>query len=178
MPKDIRQPYNPACPARSPSSESVRSSAALLPQHQKLLEGSAINEAVAEARGYRSITEKEELLRLGFSRAQTRVPDLLIPLWRVDGEPGGYQYRPDNPRTIRSGRPIKYETPKHQTNVLDVPPTVRDRLPGPEAILITEGARKADALAFHQARLERTPSRGVDCPMAQVSEILSRLHKV
>lgn len=120
--------------------------ALLLSQHQALLEGSAINADVATARGYRSIG-RAEARELGFTGAQAR-PGLLIPLWRVDGEPGGYQLRPNEPRLDREGRAIKYETPKGQANILDVPPPVRDKLhKGMQAILITEGAKKADALA-------------------------------
>ena len=42
----------------------------LLPQHVALLRASAISDAVAAARGYRSVTVKAELTRLGFSERQ------------------------------------------------------------------------------------------------------------
>ena len=119
----------------------------LLPHHRQLIENSSISSDVAAARGYESITVRQRLLDLGFTKAQARVPGLLIPLWRVDGEPGGYQFRPDTPRELK-GKPLKYESPRGQANVLDVPPTVRESLhQGLQAILITEGVRKADALA-------------------------------
>jgi len=118
----------------------------LLSAHVELLVASAIAPEVAAARGYRSVG-RAEARALGFTGQQAR-PGLLIPLWRVDGAPGGYQLRPDDPRTSKDPKPIKYETPKGQLNVLDVPPMVRDALhKGGQAILITEGARKADALA-------------------------------
>jgi hypothetical protein len=125
----------------------------LLPQHQALIEESGISPEVALARGYRSITGKQELLDLGFSRAQCRVPALLLPVWTVHGEIGTYQLRPDAPRQ-RQGKDLKYETPAGSTMVVDVPPSVRDRLGDPAVpLLITEGVRKADAAA----------SRGLCC---------------
>ena len=118
----------------------------LLPHHATLLAASAISPEVAIARGYRSIG-RAEARELGFKGAQAR-PGLLIPLWRVDGRPGGYQLRPDEPRLSKDGKPIKYETPRGQANILDVPPTVLHKLGllG-EGAFITEGARKADAIA-------------------------------
>jgi hypothetical protein len=125
----------------------------LMPQHQALIEESGITPEVALARGYRSVTEKTELLDLGFSPAQRRVPALLLPVWTVRGEVGTYQLRPDTPRE-RKGKPLRYETPAGSTMVVDVPPSVRDRLGDPAVpLLITEGVRKADAAA----------SRGLCC---------------
>ena len=73
---------------------------------------------------------------------------MLVPLWDVWGESAGCQLRPDEPRLGRDGKFIKYETPRGQHNILDVLPDMRDRVRSPrEAIFITEGARKADALA-------------------------------
>ena len=119
---------------------------ALLLRHQALLDTSAISPGVAAARGYRSIG-RSEARELGFTGAQAR-PGLVIPLWRVDGQPGGYQLRPDDPRMSKDGKPIKYESPKGQANILDVPPTVRHKLARlGEGAFITEGARKADAIA-------------------------------
>ena len=117
----------------------------LLSYHRDLLTKSAISSEVVRGRGYRSIG-KAEASELGFTGVQAR-SGLLIPLWRVDGSQYGYQLRPDEPRTVK-GKLVKYETPKSQTNLLDVPPTIREELSkGRQAILITEGARKADALA-------------------------------
>jgi hypothetical protein len=78
-----------------------------------------------------------------------RTPGLLIPLLRADGSTWGWQYRPDDPR-LRDGKPIKYETPWHQRNGLDVPPGVGPMLDDPSAPLwITEGTKKADCGALH-----------------------------
>ncbi|MGA2514474.1 MAG: hypothetical protein ABSG37_12785 [Candidatus Limnocylindrales bacterium] len=99
----------------------------LLPQHAALLTASAISDAVAAARGYRSVTEKVELRSLGFSQNQARVPALLLPVWDVTGKIALYQARPDEPR-VEKGKPVKYETLAGSRMTLDVPPSVRGRL--------------------------------------------------
>jgi hypothetical protein len=119
----------------------------LLPQHAKLLAASAISPKVAKARGYRSVSKKAELKRLGFGEAQRRVPGLLVPVWAADGKIGLHQFRPDEPRK-KDRKPLKYETPVGATMRIDVPPRVRKRgwLGDPaRPLFITEGARKADA---------------------------------
>ena len=117
----------------------------LLPQHQELIRASAILDEVADARGYRSMTTKAEVDRLGFGRAQQNVPGLLIPVHSVTGAIVTYQLRPDSPR-IRDGKPVKYETPSGSRMALDVPQSARKRLGDPFVpLFITEGARKADA---------------------------------
>jgi len=118
----------------------------LLPQHQALVEQSAITSEVAAARGYRSILQKAELRRLGFSDRQCNPPGLLIPVWGVTGEIGNYQFRPDHPRIGENGKPVKYETPRGSRMMLDVPPMIRQWLNDPSRRLyVTEGMRKADA---------------------------------
>ena len=77
----------------------------LLPQHAALLGASAISTAVAEARGYRTVTKKTDALGLGFSRNQARMPALVIPIWGVIGEIVTYQLRPDEPRIDGRGQP-------------------------------------------------------------------------
>ena len=130
--------------------------AGLLPQHrEQLTRGSGIAPEVITARGYRSISPPEgygQLKALGFSPAQARnVPGLLLPLWAPDGggKPAVYIYRPDTPRQV-SGRPIKYELPKGASVRVDSPPRCRPTLADPSIPLwITEGQKKADALASH-----------------------------
>ncbi|MEE9263613.1 MAG: DUF3854 domain-containing protein [Vicinamibacteria bacterium] len=118
----------------------------LLPQHVKLLRDSAITPEVARARGYWSAEKKCELEELGFSRSQQRVPAFVIPIHNSYGEIGLYQIRPDNPRRKSNGKPLKYETPFKARMALDVPPMARERIDDPDCLLIiTEGARKADA---------------------------------
>ena len=117
----------------------------LLPEHQELIEESAIDPEVARERGYRSVHRKCELHRIGFALNQIRVPALLIPVWNVHGEKALYQSRPNEPRII-GGKAIKYETPRGSHIVVDVPPRARPALADPAfPLFITEGVRKADA---------------------------------
>ncbi len=118
----------------------------LLPHHAKLLRDSAITPEVARARGYLSVEKKCELEELGFSRPQRRVPALLIPIRNTRGEVVLHQIRPDNPRCKSNGKPLKYETPLKARMALDVPPATREGIDDPSLpLVITEGARKADA---------------------------------
>ena len=75
----------------------------LLPQHGSLLQDSAISQEVVEARGYRSVTTKAELRRLGFKDRQCLVPALRVPIYGVTGEIVNYQIRPDIPRIDADG---------------------------------------------------------------------------
>ena len=120
----------------------------LLPHHLAMLrEGSGIPDDVIAERGYRSVTSAIELMRLGFTSRQARTPALLIPLHDVHGELAGYALRPDEPRS-RDGKMIKYEMPKGWRQRLDVPPRCLAALRDPCVTLyVTEGAKKADALA-------------------------------
>jgi len=128
-----------------------------------LRDGSGITEAVILARGYRTITEANELRALGFAPVQCRAPGLLLPVHTPDGGESLYVYRPDNPRCIEDkskGRlpdgtypqkVIKYELPKGTGVRLDCPPTCRPMLADPSIPLwVTEGQKKADALASRE----------------------------
>lgn len=124
-----------------------------------LKDESAISDDVIAARGYRTVTDKNELTDLGFAPSQCRVPGLLLPLYTTDGQNGLYVYRPDNPRVIEDrskrepdgrykNRVIKYEFPKGQSMRVDCPPVCQPMLANPQIPLwITEGQKKADALA-------------------------------
>jgi hypothetical protein len=116
--------------------------------HRKLIAASAISEDVASARGYRTVTTRADLERLGFTRGQQNVPALLIPIRGVGGEIASYQVRPDQPRIDKRGKIVKYETPGKSRMVLDVPPTIRSLAGDPRTpLFITEGVRKADSAA-------------------------------
>jgi hypothetical protein len=108
-----------------------------------------VNPEVAAQRGYRHLPERDALIELpplGFADYQARGSGLLVPMWDASGENGAYQFRPDTPRT-RDGKPIKYETPGGQRNMLDVHPSKRELLHRADVHLIfTEGVKKADAL--------------------------------
>jgi len=119
---------------------------------RELRDGSGIPLELIVDRGYRTITDRAELLKLGFADYQARVPALLIPLHGLDGSNSRYVLKPDHPRIERrpekADRPIKYEYPAGQPNVLDVPLRCRPSLTDPTVDLwITEGWKKADALA-------------------------------
>lgn len=127
----------------------------LSPEHRRmLLEESGISPDVVAERAYRTITNPKDLEALGFKRYQRRVPGLLIPLYGPDGLAAGYQYRPDRPRTRHSQdgtvKVSKYENLPGTGVRMDCPPRCRTRLADPRVPLwITEGAKKADALASH-----------------------------
>ncbi len=118
----------------------------LLPQHERLIQNSAITPEVAQARGYWSATTRVEVEALGFTGKQARVPALVVPIHGVTGEVVLHQLRPDRPRLNAKGKALKYETAAKSRLVLDVPPGARGQLRDPAVPLwITEGARKADA---------------------------------
>ncbi len=121
----------------------------LLPQHEQLIRASAILPDVALARGYRSIQNSEDLLRLGFARWQCITPTLLVPLWNALGENALNHHRPDHPRN-RDGKQVKYEFPAGCRMIVDVHPFIRDTVRDPTIPLwVTEGARKADSAISH-----------------------------
>lgn len=140
----------------------------LLDQHRAMLhDGSGLPDEVIEARGYRTVSQAADLLNLGFAKRQCRtaqLPGLLIPIFGPDGLNGLFQYRPDNSRvTVQRNKPllpdgtrpnkvIKYETPEGAQLRLDVPPLCRPLIGDVNTrLFITEGIKKADALAAHGA---------------------------
>ncbi len=118
---------------------------ALLPQHAAALAASAISAEVIAARGYRSVTSRAEMERLGFGPKQCLVPTLVMPIWNVFGELSFYVHRPDTPR-MRSGKPTKYEIPAGAKVAVDVHPQLTQLIRNPSVpLFITEGTKKADA---------------------------------
>src|SRR5215217_8424884 len=112
-----------------------------------LFEESGIGARVVVKRGYRTVTSKAELERLGFGRSQRNVPALLIPIYGPAGKIVLYQSRSDSPRIAKRGKPVKYETPTGATMVLDVHPFCRASLVDPGIpLFVTEGIKKGDAL--------------------------------
>lgn len=126
------------------------SSRSLSPSDRESLElGSGIPAELIEARGYWTATSKNELRLLGFGESQLITPALVIPMHTVDGNVGSYQIRPHQPRML-NGKPVKYESPKGGTNLIDIPPSVRPLLADSNAPLwVTEGVKKADCAAAH-----------------------------
>lgn len=130
-------------------------------QHfREIIGDSAVDPAVAEARGYRTLEgtgeDVSELEEAGFTAGQIGrddfFPALLIPMRNMHGEITGHQVKPDVPRTLISGegktRSIKYETPRGKPIVLDVPAYTRATLRENEeaSLWITEGVKKTDCL--------------------------------
>jgi hypothetical protein len=119
----------------------------IAPHHAHLIAASGISDDVAAVRGYRTVTTKAKLRRLGFSDRQASVPALLLPVHSVTGDIPFFQIRPDQPRIVR-GKALKYETPPGARMVVDVPPPCRPSLGNPaRPLFMTEGIRKADAAA-------------------------------
>jgi hypothetical protein len=119
----------------------------LSPDHLAMLRASAISDTVIAQRGAYTATKGAELVRLGYRRDIAAPPVLVLPLWGIDGEPVGYQIRPDRP-PILEGRLAKYLSPPGSPVVLDIPPACRELIGAPRAALwVTEGVRKADSLA-------------------------------
>ena len=119
---------------------------------RQLVEESGIAEEVVAERGYETVTVKAEMGRRGFSVAQRRVPTLLMPIHGVTGGIVNYHSRPDVPRINNHGKPVKYELPSGSKMVLDVPPRARPYIGDPSVpLFVTEGIKKADALASRDA---------------------------
>ena len=129
----------------------------LLQRHlEQLTQDSGLLLDVIRERGYRSIDGASgytDLKTLGFSQAQARMtPGLLLPLHTTDGHQPLTLYRPDHPQPDANGRLRKYLLPKGASVRLDCPPRCQPRLADPTVPLwITEGQKKADALASHGA---------------------------
>lgn len=125
----------------------------LFQSHLDRLRSSAISLDIIKERGYRSITgSNPELRNLGFKEKQCRRPaGILIPMYGANGSVNGYQYRPDNPRSmVKEGgktREIKYETPAGGENHFDIHPRIKDNAGNPAVpCWITEGVKKGDSL--------------------------------
>ena len=111
--------------------------------------GSGISIEVINDRGYRSVSTKKELADAGFAPSQQNPPGILMPVHSPEGEVVTYGYRPDEPRAPR-GKQLKYEFPKGGSMRIDVPPRCLPDIGNPTVPLwITEGQKKADALASH-----------------------------
>lgn len=124
---------------------------ALLLRHFEVLRlGSGLDVAIIQERGYRSVFGRSELEALQFGKSQRRPPGLLLPVWSPDGANSLHSYRPDVPRVDQRGRELKYELPRGVSARLDVPPRCRELIGDPSIPLwLTEGQKKADALATH-----------------------------
>lgn len=127
----------------------------LSPEHREELNSSRIDSALIEQRGYRTVhADARDKLRSAripswAFRDESAFPGLVLPMYRVTGEYIGLQFKPAVPQ-LKPGKdkPVKYATPVGMGNRLDVPPAVAHLVREPAAgLLITEGVKKADALA-------------------------------
>jgi hypothetical protein len=121
-----------------------------------LRDESGIADEVIAERGYRSIDGASgyaELKAFGFSKQQaTPSTGLLLPLHTTNGQQPLTIYRSDHPQPDANGRPRKYLFPKGASVRLDCPPRCQPFLVDPSIPLwLTEGQKKADALASHGA---------------------------
>lgn len=125
--------------------------------HRTELAASVIPEAVALARGYRTLYGTEDDLRILKDariprwawRDDSAFPGLWIPLHRVSGEEISSQFKPAVPqlRNPTDRAPQKYASPVGALH-LDVPPAVSEQVRDTARPLwITEGVKKADCLA-------------------------------
>jgi hypothetical protein len=135
-------------------------------RHRRELEtASGVSSDVVAQRGYRTVSDPDELIRLGFAPSQARA-GLLIPQFTTAGVQRGYMLKPDVPRTDARGKPIKYEAVAGSSPMIDVPPAMAARLRDPgETLYVSEGSKKADSLA----------SRGLLC--ISLNGVYGFLHK-
>jgi hypothetical protein len=118
----------------------------------RLFRESGISPEVAAARGYQTVTRESHAKSYrenGWTSLVPRLPGLEIPLWTTEGRAVWPQLRPDEPRTVKGGKVVKYEMPAGETMRLDVNPILSTRIKGTEPLVITEGILKADAAVSH-----------------------------
>lgn len=132
----------------------------LTPQHAAQLEASAISPEIIAERGYCSITagsvhDWRQLTAPLNLHPDKRLRELLhegalaFPLYRLGRpQPHTWVLRPDLPRRGDDGKAKKYEIPQGTPNALDILPRYAAAVGDPSVpIWLTEGAKKADALA-------------------------------
>lgn len=133
----------------------------LSPQHLAALYASAINDTIIQERGYQTISSALDYEttyagsaydglwnRRTLKSILDQGPALLIPTYPT-GEPSTHcTLRPDISRVFANGHSPKYEQPAKIKPVLDILPRYRQHLSDTSIpVWITEGAKKADALA-------------------------------
>jgi hypothetical protein len=115
-------------------------------EHYNMLRESGIRDEIINERGYRSISTRAELKRLGYADSQCNVPTLNIPIHSAAGGIALYHHRPNSPRVDAKGKIVKYEFPKGSRMAVDVHPRLLHDIRNPKIpLFITEGVKKADA---------------------------------
>lgn len=130
---------------------------ALDPRHRAMLAASAISDEIIAERGYVSINPGavKDAQDIGATHGEKILKTVLhlgalaFPVRRCgQSDPSAWVLRPDQPRTNKRGKAVKYEYPSSVPNLLDVLPRYQAALGDPSIPLwVTEGAKKADALA-------------------------------
>ncbi|MFF3874676.1 phage/plasmid primase, P4 family [Streptomyces sp. NPDC001978] len=123
------------------------------------MNGSAVSEAVAAARGYETLHDSPEnrarLKELGIPafawQDASAWPGLLVPMYGVTPEADSVQWKPARPQPDAKGKSPKYVSPRSGTNRIDVPAFTRDRLADLNVPLwVTEGIKKVDSLVSRE----------------------------
>jgi P4 family phage/plasmid primase-like protien len=128
--------------------------------YEEVIVSSAVDPEVAAERGYRTLTgtqaDRDELGELGYPphlrERDDAYPGLLIPMHGAMGDVRGHQFKPRVPRFKTNADqtktyPVKYETPRGASLVVDIPARTRALLESPgTALWITEGVKKVDSL--------------------------------
>ncbi len=110
-----------------------------------------VSAEIAYERGYTYVKSLAQLnvLEPRFTDPQKRTPALLIPQYQLGADAvHAWSERPEHPRLDQTGKTIKYEHPAGVPTCFDVLPRYQASLADTTLpIWITEGAKKADALA-------------------------------
>lgn len=125
----------------------------LTDEHQYVLLKRAVSAQVAATRGYHSVHDWDVADSIGHERATSvaSLPALAIPVHDVHGAIPYYLLRPDKPRFVKSagtsrGKAAKYPAPKGTRPVLDVHPSILERvLESRDVLYVVEGVIKADS---------------------------------
>lgn len=115
----------------------------LTEEHLDHLTQSGISQEILRRAGVHSVATAEALKEIGHGSAP--IPGIAFPTWTPRGDSGHARYRPDNPSTNSSGKPVKYIQPKGVKLRLYTPQLTLELLEkSPESVLlITEGEKKA-----------------------------------
>ena len=130
-------------------------------KHRQYLRDAGISDEIITGRGYVTIRpgRNPDSVRRNLKdefgiwvQDARQLSGILIPLWGTQSyrEPVSHVFRPDTPEIDSKGKPRKYVYPTGKPPVLDLHPVTRKRgvLGDRDTDLwITEGAKKADALA-------------------------------
>ena len=128
-------------------------------EHLAELQASGISPEAAVERGYqtvyrdspndlRNVTRLRGLGVPGWALEPTSFPGLLIPQYDVHGQTWGHIWKPRRPVPGDDGKLRKYAFPRSTGQRIDVPRRCSNAILDPTVpIWITEGSKKADALA-------------------------------